>query len=204
MTHILHVDASVASAEESHSRRLSAAFVDALRAKHPDATVTRRDVDAERLEHITDAFRTSWMAEVDRRTPEQKEIVGRSEALIDELRAADVIVIGSPMYNFTLPSTLKAWVDHVAVAGQTFRYTENGPQGLLAGKKAYLALSSGGVYTEGPASGMDHLGTYLNGLLGFLGMTDIETVRAEGVAMGPEKDAEAMKAAMARIDELVG
>ena len=204
MTIILHIDASVEDAETSHSRRLSAQLVDALQRNHPGASVTRRDVDADRLPHVDASFRKSWMADAADRTPDQAEVVERSQALVDEIKAADVVVIGSPMYNFSVPSTLKAWIDHVAVAGQTFRYTDQGPEGLLHARKAYLALSSGGVYTEGPAAGMEHLGSYLTGLLGFMGITDVETVRAEGTAMGPDKSGQAMEAASARIRELVG
>ena len=106
------------------------------------------------------------------------------------------------MYNFTVPSTLKAWIDHVAIAGQTFRYTASGPEGLLTGK-AYLAPSSGGVYSQGSFAPNEHLATYLTALLGFLGIKDIEVVRAEGVAYGPEQDAAAMSAARTRIGALV-
>ena len=204
MTTILHIDSSANDAETSHSRRISAELVEALKGAHGDVEVVRRDVHAEQPPHVGADLRASWVAEEDRRTPDQVETVARSEGLIGELESADIVVIGSPMYNFTVPSTLKAWIDHVAIAGRTFRYTENGPQGLLENKKAYLALSSGGVYTEGPASGLEHLGTYLTGVLGFMGVKDVEIVRAEGVAMGPEKDEAAMAAASRRIDELVG
>ena len=125
----------------------------------------------------------------------------RSKAMVDELKAADVVVIGAPMYNFTIPSTLKAWIDHVAVAGQTFQYTEAGPKGLLTGK-AYLALSSGGVYSQGPFAPAEHLATYLSAILGFLGLREVEIVRAEGVAYGPEQDKAAMAEAQERIKAL--
>ena len=126
----------------------------------------------------------------------------RSKAMVDELKGADIVVIGSPMYNFTVPSTLKAWIDHVAIAGQTFRYTEAGPKGLLKGK-AYLALSSGGIYSQGPFAAAEHLATYLTAILGFLGIGDVEVVRAEGVAYGPEQDQAAMNAAQERIGMLI-
>ena len=128
-------------------------------------------------------------------------ISARSKALVDELKSADVIVIGSPMYNFSVPSTLKAWIDHIAIAGQTFQYTPNGARGLLTGK-AYLALSSGGIYSQGPFAQVEHLATYLTAILGFLGIRDVEVVRAEGVAYGPEQDAAAMVAAKERIGTL--
>jgi len=200
MTHILHIDSSTDTAESSHTRRLSAELVEKLTSVHEGATVTRRDVDADRLPHVTGEFRNSWMAKEGEHTPDQLEIRTRSEGLIDELRQADVIVIGAPMYNFTVPSTLKAWIDHVAVAGQTFKYTDQGPVGQLTGKKAWLVLSSGGVYSEGPFASYDHLSTYLRGILGFIGITDVNTVLAEGVAMGPERDEAAMQAASETID----
>ena len=204
MTTILHIDSSASDAATSHSRRISAELVEALKKKHGDANVVRRDVHADRPPHVGVELRNSWVAEEDRRTPDQVEAVARSEGFIGELKNADVVVIGSPMYNFTVPSTLKAWIDHVAIAGETFRYTEKGPEGLLENKKAYLALSSGGVYTEGPASGLEHLGTYLTGVLGFMGIEDVEIVRAEGVAMGQDKDEAAMKAAFERVETLLG
>ena len=126
----------------------------------------------------------------------------RSKALVDELKAADVVVIGSPMYNFTVPSTLKSWIDHIAIAGQTFRYSPTGAEGLLNGK-AYLALSSGGVYSQGPFAAAEHLATYLTAILGFLGIRDVEVVRAEGIAYGPEQDKAAMASAKERIATLL-
>lgn len=203
MTNILHIDSSSDTAGSSHSRRLSAELVRKLQGKLSGAGVTRRDVVAETLPHVGIALRNSWSADADGRTPDQVEAVTRSEGLVGELKAADVIVLGSPMYNFTVPSTLKAWIDHVAVAGQTFRYTDKGPEGLLTGKRAYLVLSSGGVYTEGPAAPLEHLGSYLLAVLGFMGIRDVEIVRAEGTAMGPDEEAAAMGQASARIDELV-
>ena len=204
MTTILHIDSQRERRRDLSIRRISAALVEALKKTHGDASVVRRDVHADRPPHVGVELRNSWVAEEDRRTPDQVEAVARSEGFIGELKNADVVVIGSPMYNFTVPSTLKAWIDHVAIAGETFHYTEKGPQGLLENKKAYLALSSGGVYTEGPASGLEHLGTYLTGVLGFMGIEDVEIVRAEGVAMGQDKDEAAMKAAFERVETLVG
>ena len=202
MTTILHIDASASDAETSHSRRLSAHFVERLKAAHGGVTVVRRDVVAETLPHVDTRIRQAWSTEGER-SAELDEIGTRSRGLVDELKSADAIVVGSPMYNFTVPSTLKSWIDHVAIAGQTFRYTEKGPEGLLSDKKVYLALSSGGVYSEGPAAGNEHLGTYLTAIFNFMGLTDVSIVRAEGTAMGPGKDAEAMEAAMAEIDRLV-
>ena len=203
MTTILHIDASASDAESSHSRRLSAHLVERLRGAHPDASVVRRDVVAETLPHVDTRIRAAWSEDAER-TAELDEIGTRSRSLVDELKGADVIVVGSPMYNFTVPSTLKAWIDHVAIAGQTFRYTENGPEGLLSDKRVYLALASGGVYSEGPAAGNEFLDSYLRAVFRFLGLSDVSTVRAEGTAMGPDRSAAAMDAAKAEIDRLIG
>lgn len=199
---ILHIDASASDAATSHSRRLSADLVAKLKAKAPDATVTRRDVVAERLPHVDMTIRQAWAPDAENDAG-LAETGRRSRGLVEELKAADTIVIGTPMYNFTVPSTLKAWIDHIAIAGQTFSYTETGPKGLLEGKKVYLVLSSGGVYSQGPAQPLDFLDTYLRAVLGFLGLTDVTTIRAEGVAMGPDVEADAMKNGAERIEALV-
>ncbi|MGI4745952.1 MAG: FMN-dependent NADH-azoreductase [Janthinobacterium lividum] len=198
---ILHIDASASDAVTSHSRRLSAELVGRLKAANPGASVVYRDLVVDRLPHVDMTIRQAWAPEAEK-DASLGATMARSKELVGELKAADVIVIGSPMYNFTVPSTLKAWIDHVAIAGQTFGYTASGPQGLLTGK-AYLALSSGGVYSQGPFAPNEHLATYLTALLGFLGISDIEVVRAEGVAYGPEQDAAAMSAARTQIGALV-
>ena len=198
---ILHIDASASDAATSHSRRLSAELVEKLKAANPGATVVYRDVAADRLPHVDMTIRQAWMPEGAKDTA-LGETAARSKKLVDELKAADILVIGSPMYNFSVPSTLKSWIDHVAIAGQTFQYTESGPKGLLTGK-AYLALSSGGIYSQGPFAQVEHLATYLKALLGFLGIGEVEVVRAEGVAYGPEQDKAAMTAAKERIGTLV-
>lgn len=197
--HILHIDASASDAETSHSRRLSAELVDALRRE--GTQVTRRDVAAHKLPHVDTTIRQAWLPEGEG-SPELGELRRRSSELVEELKAADTVVIGAPMYNFTVPSVLKAWIDHVAIAGQTFRYTPSGPEGLLFGKKVYLALSSGGIYSEGPAAANEFLDSYLRAVLGFMGLRDVTTVRAEGTALGPEKEAAAMRDASARIAAL--
>lgn len=197
---ILHIDASASDADTSHSRRLSAAVVRQLD-RNGEATVTRRDVAADPLAHVDMTIRQAWLPD-DQRDPAHSDLRRRSGELVDELKAADTIVIGAPMYNFTVPSTLKSWIDHICIAGQTFRYGESGPVGLLTGKRAVLALSSGGVYSEGAAAGLEFLDSYLRGVLGFLGVTDVTTVRAEGTSMGPEQEAEAMAEATGRIEAL--
>lgn len=194
---ILHIDASASDAETSHTRRLSSELVARLKADHADATVVYRDLVADQLPHVDMTIRHAWLPE-NADNHSLAETRGRSQALVEELKAADVLVIGSPMYNFTVPSTLKAWIDHVSIAGQTFSYTAEGPRGLLTGK-TYLVLSSGGVYSQGPFAANDHLATYLEAILRFLGISDIETVRAEGIAYGPEQDQAAMQSASEQI-----
>ena len=199
---ILHIDSSASDSAESHSRRLSAELVEKLKAANPGASVVYRDVAVDRLPHIDMTILQAWVPEGEK-DESLTATATRSKALVDELKAADVVVIGSPMYNFSLPSTLKSWIDHIAIAGQTFQYTPEGPRGLLTGK-GYLALSSGGVYSQGPIAAAEHLATYLTAVLGFLGISDIEVVRAEGVAYGPEQDKAAMTSARERIATLVG
>ena len=198
---ILHIDASASNAATSHSRRLSAALVEQLKAANSGASVVYRDVAVDRLPHVDMTIRQAWTPEGEK-DADLTATAARSKVLVDELKAADIVVVGSPMYNFTVPSTLKAWIDHVAIAGQTFRYTATGPEGLLKGK-AYLALSSGGVYSQGPAAAAEHLGTYLTAIFRFLGFGDVEIVRAEGVAFGPEQDQAAMASAQERIATII-
>ncbi|MCB1579212.1 MAG: NAD(P)H-dependent oxidoreductase, partial [Xanthomonadales bacterium] len=155
---------------------------------NPGLQVHYHDLVADPLPH--------WTPVADADNP----AVARGGELLDEFLAADVVVIGAPMYNFSIPSQLKAWIDRVAVAGKTFRYGENGPEGLAGGKKLIIASSRGGVYSAGsPAAGMDFQETYLRGVFGFLGITDIEVVRAEGVNMSAEHKQKAIDAARATI-----
>jgi FMN-dependent NADH-azoreductase len=199
---ILHIDASDSHQSESHTRGLSATVVEHLIQKFPDAVVDYLDVNALALPHVGVNIRGAWAADTER-DPSLDELASRSKALVQQLQESDVMVIGSPMYNFTVPSTLKAWIDHVAIAGQTFRYSEQGPVGLLGGKTAYLALSSGGIYSEGPAKAADHLDTYLRTVLAFMGVEDVHTVRAEGTALGPDSAKAAMANAHAAIQSLI-
>ena len=198
---ILHIDSSASDPQTSHSRKLSASIVDALKRQNPAALVTYRDTAVDRLPHVDTTIRQAW-APTGERHAGLTELLNRSRIQINELKAADVLVIGSPMYNFSVPSTLKAWIDHVAIAGQTFRYTQSGPEGLV-NAKAYLALSSGGVYSEGPAASAEHLGRYLTTVLAFMGIKSIDIVRAEGVAISPEKEAASMEAALNAISRLL-
>ncbi len=197
---ILHIDASASDTATSHTRRLSSKLIERLKAANPGATIVYRDLVANQLPHVDMTIRQAWTPE-NSGDPELAETMNRSKALVDELKAADVVVVGSPMYNFTVPSTLKAWIDHVSIAGQTFSYTAEGPRGLLKGK-AYLVLSSGGIYSQGPFAANDHLSTYLEAIFRFLGIGEIEVVRAEGIAYGPEQDQAAMASAAETIEAI--
>ncbi len=184
---LLHIDSS-ALGNHSVSRSLTAAIVAELIREQPGTEVTYRDLATQPLPH--------WSPVADAADP--AAILGND--VMEEFLAADVIVIGAPMYNFSIPSALKAWIDRVAVAGKTFRYTANGPEGLAAGKRVIVASSRGGFYGQGTAGQpMDFQEPYLRAVLGFLGITDIEFVRAEGVNVSADHKTEALKTAQATI-----
>ncbi|HJT98019.1 MAG TPA: FMN-dependent NADH-azoreductase [Rhodanobacteraceae bacterium] len=184
---LLHIDSS-ALGQHSVSRELSAAIVAGWKRRHSGLEVVYRDLAAEPLPH--------WSPIAD--TTDPATILG--QAVLDEFLSADVVVIGAPMYNFGIPSSLKAWIDRVMIAGKTFRYTENGAEGLAGGKKVIVASSRGGFYGEGSAmADFDFQEAYLRHVLGFAGVTDIELVRAEGIGMGPEQRAKAINDAHAEI-----
>lgn len=201
MSNILLVTSSPRG-DQSHSSRVAVELVDRLREADPGATVTRRDLHANPLPHIGEAFAIGSRKATEDRTPEETKAVAISDAAVDEVFAADTIVIATGMINFGVSSTLKAWVDNVLRAGRTFRYTESGPEGLATGKKAYIVVASGGVYSEGPAAAFDHADPYLRTILGFIGVTDVETLRIEGVAFGPEAEKKALAEALDRTGEL--
>ena len=198
MSKLLKINASLFAAN-GQSSQLAERFVAAWQASHPGARVVERDLTTHPVPHLDAARFTAFLVQPEARSAEQQAVVAFSDALIAELRAADVIVIGLPMYNFGIPSQLKAYFDHIARAGVTFRYTENGPEGLVKGKKVYVALARGGVYRDTPA---DSQVPYLKGVLGFLGMTDVEFIYAEGLAMGPETADKAFAEAEAAIAAL--
>lgn len=182
---VLHLDSSALGAA-SVSRQLTSEIVARQRALHPDIEVTYRDLAADPALHLTGAHMAARMGATSDDATLNDDLV-KGNAYMDELFAADVLVIGAPMYNLSIPTPLKAWIDRVAVAGKTFRYTATGPEGLLKGKKAFIASARGGVYSAGsPAAALEHQETYLIGLLAFLGVTDVKVVRAEGMAFGPE------------------
>lgn len=182
---LLHLDSSAAGTR-SITRELSAALVARWREAVPGLQVTRRDLDADPLPHLDAAT----LAGTDAAS------VAVGQAVLREFKDADVIVIGAPMYNFGVPSTLKAWIDRIAVAGETFRYTADGPQGLAGGKTVLVASGRGGMYTGSP---MDFQEPYLRAVFGWLGITDVRFVRAEGVAISPVHRGEAVRAALAQV-----
>ncbi len=179
---ILHIISSPRKGD-SYSIKLGNGLVEKLQAANPGSTVQVHDLTNTPFPHLEEAHLQSFFTPAESRTPEQQAAIRHSDKAIAEIQAADTIVIGAPLYNFGIPSTLKAWVDHIARAGVTFRYTAAGPEGLIKGKKVYVAMSSGGVYSEGPMTSYDFVAPYLKAVLGFLGMTDVTVVRVEGTSI---------------------
>jgi FMN-dependent NADH-azoreductase len=184
MKTILHLNSSIYG-DGGQSSRLAAEFV----AQFPDARVIRRDLAAAPLPHLDAERFGAFLARPESRTPAQQRVVAESDALIAELKAADTIVLGLPMYNFGLPTPLKAYFDHVARAGVTFKYTEQGPVGLLAGKKAYVFAARGGLYRGTPR---DTQTPYVRDFLAFLGIEDVQFVYAEGLAIGAAEKSQSL------------
>lgn len=185
MTNILFVTSSPRGAA-SHSSKVAEHVLAGLVAKDPTATVVRRDLAKDPLPHIGETFLGAVFSPADVWSDEQRDLIALSDKLIDEVFAADVIVIASAMINFTVPTTLKAWLDFIARSGKTFQYGESGPVGLVTGKRVVLVEAKGGIYSEGPMKQHDHQQPYLRFILGFLGMTDVDVIHVEGVAFGPE------------------
>ena len=196
---ILQINSSARSAG-ANSTRLADAITARLKAANPAAVVELRDLAANPHPVLDEAALGALFTPAEQRTPEQAARVALDDALITQVQAADAIVLGVPMYNFGVPVQLKTWIDAIARAGVTFRYTENGPEGLVKGKKVYVALARGGIYRDTPA---DSQVPYLKGVLGFLGMTDVEFIYAEGLAMGPESADKAFADAEAAIGAVV-
>ncbi len=201
MTKVLVLD-SAATGDASVSRKLTRELVDSLGARDGALTIVQRDIGADPIPHLTAetvmAIR-GGPAEGDA----AKAALALSDQLIAELRDADLVVIGAPMYNFGMPSTLKAWFDHVARAGITFRYSEAGPEGLLKGKKTIVIESRAGLYSSGPAAAMDSQEPHLRTLLGFMGLDDMTFVRVEKLAFGPAQAAASLAEAIDLLRGLV-
>ncbi|EPO5346487.1 FMN-dependent NADH-azoreductase [Klebsiella michiganensis] len=203
MTTILHIDSSILGSN-SVSRSLTAEIVAKEVKLNPGATLLRRDLVADELQHLSPAH----LAVFQENTPTSESLandIALGSTYIDELFSADIIIIGVPMYNFSLPSQLKAWLDRVLVAGRTFHYTANGPEGLLpAGKKVYIASTRGGVYSgTSPVAHLDHQETLLTAALNFIGLSDITIFRAEGLALGDDARATALARAKNEVETTV-
>lgn len=196
---ILQINASARSSG-SNSTRLADVITARLKARNPDAVVELRDLASTPHPVFDEAALGALFTRAEQRTPEQVSRVALDDTLIAQVQSVDCIVLGVPMYNFGIPVQLKTWIDAIARAGLTFRYTENGPEGLLTGKKVYVALARGGIYRDTPA---DSQVPYLKTVLGFLGMTDVEFIYAEGLAMGSEGVDKAFAKAEAQLNELI-
>ena len=186
--------------DNSQSNRLADRFVAAWQAANPEGRVIVRDLALNPVPHLSLAHVGAFSTPAEQRTPEQQALVAESDALIAELQGADVIALGLPLYNFGVPSTLKAWFDQIARAGVSFRYTANGPEGLIKGKQVHVFAARGGVYKDQPH---DTQTPYVRNFLGFLGMTDVQFVHAEGLNMGDEPRKAALAAAESEVDGLL-
>ncbi len=174
--------------EASQSSRIARELVAALRKANPDMRVVERDLTSATIPHLSNETLTALATPAERRTLGQVEAAAFADALIAEVEAADTIVLAVPMYNFSIPSTLKAWLDHIVRSGRTFRYTGAGPEGLLKGKKVFVVTGRGGIYSgEGPARGLDFQEPYLRAILGFIGLTDVSFVHVEGLNISEEE-----------------
>jgi FMN-dependent NADH-azoreductase len=200
---LLHLDSSI-TGQNSVSRTLTAEIVAAQVARHPGIEVIYRDLANEPAMHLSPAHLAAFQG-----APVQSETLGKDLSLggqyLEELFSSDILVIGAPMYNFSIPTQLKSWIDRIVVAGKTFRYTERGPEGLLpAGKKVFIASTSGGVYSgDSPAKAFEHNETYLRGVFTHIGLKDVTVIRAEGIGLGVEARQKAIEAARRTIGNLI-
>ncbi len=188
--------------DESLSSKVAHDLANTLSASNNGTSIVHRDLGVNPIPHL-DSVTTSAIRKAPAdRTPEEAAAADYSDKLVAELLAADTVVISTGLINFNIYSTLKSWIDNIARAGQTFSYTAEGPKGLATGKKVYVVMASGGVYSEGPAAAMNHAVPYLTTVLGFMGMTDVEVVYVEGLAFGPEAAEKAIASAQQRNREL--
>jgi FMN-dependent NADH-azoreductase len=186
MSTLLVVNSSPVT-DNSKTRELVSRFVERYQAREAGVEVLNRDIGRNPPPHIDEVMIGAYYTPEDARNPAQQQAIQLSDTLVDELLDSDVLVIGSPMHNFSVTSALKTWIDHVARVGRTFQYGANGPEGLVKGKKAYVISARGGRYSEGsPAAGYNHQDTYLKTVLGFIGITDVVFINAEGVASGEQ------------------
>ncbi|HEY1027574.1 MAG TPA: FMN-dependent NADH-azoreductase [Pseudomonas sp.] len=195
MSRVLVIESS-ARQQGSVSRELTQQFIANWQAAHPADQVQVRDLAIDPVPHLDATLLGGWMTPSEQQSEAEKAALARSNQLTDELLAADVLVLAAPMYNFAIPSTLKAWLDHVLRAGVTFKYTETGPQGLLTGKRAFVLTARGGIYA---GSGLDHQEPYLRQALAFIGIHDVQFIHAEGLNMGAEFSEKGLAQAKARL-----
>ncbi|PJR04054.1 FMN-dependent NADH-azoreductase [Avrilella dinanensis] len=188
---------------ESQSYQLGNKIVEKLKNQLPITNIVTRNLAKNEMPHLNEMHFTSFMTPTDKLSDELKDAVSYSDQALEELISSDIIVIDVPMYNFTIPSSLKAWIDHVVRTGITFRYTENGVEGLVKNKTVYLAISSGGVYSDGPMKDFDFTEKYLKNILGFIGLTDIHTFRVEGVAIPGIKETAMSRAVQSIESQLI-
>ena len=204
MNNLLLVTSSLFG-DQSKSAQLAREFVAAWRGTHPGTTVVERALTPDSIPHLSLDALGALMTPAEQRSGAQHATVAFGDRLIEELEAADTIVLAVPMYNFSIPSTLKAWIDHVARAGRTFRYTAQGPEGLLKGKKVFVVTGRGGLYAnDGPAKAFDFQEPYLRGVLGFLGLTDVSFIHLEGLKVSPVAAEEGHARARAAIAAAAG
>src|ERR1700676_3239815 len=197
---LLRVDSS--ARRNSVSRQLTGRFAEAWQQEHPDGTVIERDLATTALPHISDEWVQAIHTSPENLTAEQKQVLQLSDTLVEELVAADTIVIGAPMYNFAIPAPLKAWIDQVVRVGKTVHFAASGPQGILKGKKVYVVTSRGGAFRPGtPAERFDHQEPYLRHILAFIGLTDVTFIHAENQKPGAQAEI-AKDAAIAQLQEL--
>lgn len=195
MSRVLIIESS-ARQHDSISRQLTRDFIAQWQSAHPTDTITVRDLAANPVPHLDETLLGGWMKPQEQRSAEELKALQRSNELTDELLAADVLVMAAPMYNFTIPSTLKAWLDHVLRAGITFKYTETGPQGLLTGKRAYVLTARGGIHAGGAS---DHQEPYLRQVMAFIGIHDVTFIHAEGLNMGGDFHDKGLNQAKAKL-----
>ncbi|CDZ37788.1 FMN-dependent NADH-azoreductase 1 [Neorhizobium galegae bv. officinalis] len=188
--------------DDSLSSKVAHDLANELSARDNGTSVVHRDLGVNPIPHLDSVTTSAIRKPAADRTPAEAAAADYSDKLVAELMAADTVVIATGLINFNIYSTLKSWIDNIARAGQTFRYTAEGPEGLAKGKKIYIVLASGGVYSEGPATGLNHAVPYLTTILGFLGMTDVEVIYVEGVAFGPEAAEKAIASAQQRNRQL--
>lgn len=183
---------------QSKSREIAGEFISGWQRNNPSGRVVERALAPSNIPHLSGETLAALGKTPETRTKDEQAAVAFADSLIAEVEAADTIVLAAPMYNFSIPTTLKAWIDHIARAGRTFRYSAQGPEGLLKNKKVIVVASRGGFYgADAPAAGMNHQETYLRTVLGFLGLNDVTVIEVEGQAIGPEVAAKGLEAARA-------